>query len=156
MSAMLRTARAYVPANLFILPTRFCAIFGALLLTTSVFAQWLEFDDETATRLVLSSVANSDDEEKDIAVADLNNDGWDDVIVVRKEPFSISTEGAKSDLLLMNINGVLTDQTDIYAPEFIANPSFARDLYIDDFDGDGWGDGGVANTFKSPRHVSLP
>ena len=37
-------------------------------------------------------VANADDEEKDIWPADLNKDGWMDVIVVRKEPFSAATE----------------------------------------------------------------
>lgn len=111
-------------------------------------AQWLDWADETANRLVVSTVANSDDEEKDISAADLNNDGLDDVIVVRKEPFSNSTEGAKSDLLLMNVNGVLTDQTALYAPEFLTNTSFARDLMIADLDGDGWKDVVIANTFN--------
>ena len=46
------------------------------------------------------------DEEKDIWPADLNKDGWTDVIVVRKEPFSAATE-LKSDLLLMNQEGTL-------------------------------------------------
>ena len=110
-------------------------------------AQWLDFQDETAARLILTSVANSDDEEKDIETADLNNDGWPDVIVVRKEPFSISTEAAKSDLLLMNENGVLVDRTAQYAPEFISNITFARDLFIGDFDSDGWKDVVIANTF---------
>ncbi len=109
--------------------------------------QWLDWQDETDTRLVLSSVANSDGEEKDMSVGDLNNDGWDDVVVVRKEPFSVQTAAAKSDLLLMNINGVLTDQTALFAPEFISNVSFARDVVIDDFDGDGWQDVVIANTF---------
>jgi len=78
------------------------------------FGQWLDWQNETDTRLVLSSVANADNEEKDISVGDLNNDGWDDVVVVRKEPFSIQNAAAKSDLLLMNIDGVLTDQTNLY------------------------------------------
>ena len=50
-------------------------------------AQWLEWDLQTDSRLELSSVAQSDDEEKDMWPADLNKDGWTDVIVVRKEPF---------------------------------------------------------------------
>ena len=121
--------------------------FSILFITSTSDAQWLDFQDETDTRLVLSSVANSDGEEKDFSTADLNNDGWDDVIVVRKEPFSVQNDAAKSDLLLMNINGVLTDQTALYAPEFLTNISFARDLVIDDFDGDGWLDVVIANTF---------
>ncbi|MFK8004958.1 MAG: FG-GAP-like repeat-containing protein [Saprospiraceae bacterium] len=111
-------------------------------------AQWLEWQDITSTNLTLNSVANSDDEEKDIEVGDLNNDGFTDMIVVRKEPFSNPTEPAKSDLLLMNVNGVLTDQTNLFAPEFISNPTFARDVFIGDFDGDGWQDVVVANTFN--------
>ncbi len=116
---------------------------------------WLDFREETPTRLVVTSVANSDDEEKDMAVADLDNDGFDDVIVVRKEPFSVSTEGAKSDMLLMNENGVLTDRTTVYASEFITTETFARDLYIDDFDGDGWKDVIIANTFdQQPQYYA--
>lgn len=99
-------------------------------------------------RLVLTTVANNDDEEKDIWTADLNKDGWMDVIVVRKEPFSAPTEPPKSDLLLLNQNGVLVDATATYAPEFLTNPSFARDIYVTDVDGDGWDDVVVANTFN--------
>ncbi|MGB2470720.1 MAG: hypothetical protein ACPIA5_07695, partial [Flavobacteriales bacterium] len=90
-------------------------------------AQWLEWDLQTDSRLVLFSVAQSDDEEKDIWPADLNKDGWTDVIVVRKEPFSAATEPAKSDLLLMNQEGTLVDMTAELAPEFLTNVSFARD-----------------------------
>ncbi len=110
-------------------------------------AQTLDWRVETAERLELTSVAAGDDEEKDISTADLNMDGRPDVIVVRKEPFSIPEEGPKSDLLLINENGRLVDHTLEYAPGFISNPTYARDLYIGDFDGDGWPDVIVANTF---------
>ncbi len=136
-------------------------IFQFVLLFLTVFfsvishSQWINWQEETDTRLILSSVANSDGQEKDISVGDLDNDGWDDVIVVRKEPFSIQTAAAETDLLLMNINGVLTDQTAQFAPEFLTNLSFARDVVIDDFDGDGWLDVVVANTFgQQPIYYS--
>lgn len=117
--------------------------------------QWLDFSDATTSRLTVTTVANSDDEEKDIAAADLDNDGFDDVIVVRKEPFLITSEGSKSDLLLMNENGVLTDKTTEYAPEFISAETYARDVYIDDFDGDGWKDVIIANTFdQQPKYYA--
>ena len=111
-------------------------------------AQWLEWDLQTDSRLVLSSVAQSDDEEKDMWPADLNKDGWTDVIVVRKEPFSAATEPAKSDLLLMNQEGTLVDMTAELAPEFLTNVSFARDVYTVDVDGDTWDDVVIINTFN--------
>lgn len=119
-----------------------------LIIPGFIQAQWLDWSEETTTRLVLSSVATSDPEEKDMWNADLNNDGDDDLIVVRKQPFSTSTQPGKSNLLLMNVNGVLTDQTSIYAPEFISNINFARDVYIGDFDHDNWKDVIIANTFS--------
>ena len=119
-----------------------------ILLASPIRAQWLEWDIQTDERLVLSSVANSDDEEKDIWPADLNKDGWTDVIVVRKEPFSAATEPPKSDLLLMNQEGILVDMTNDLAPEFITNPSFARDIYVVDVDGDSWDDVVIVNTFN--------
>lgn len=111
-------------------------------------AQWLDWDIQTDTRLTLSSVANADDEEKDLWPADLNQDGWTDVVVVRKEPFSAASEPPKADLLLINQEGVLVDMTAELAPEFISNPSFARDVYVVDVDGDTWEDVIIVNTFS--------
>lgn len=126
-------------------------LLGFLLLSGAPFrsdAQWLEWDIQTDERLVLTSVANADDEEKDIWPADLNKDGWTDIIVVRKEPFSAASEPPKADLLLINQEGVLVDMTADLAPEFISNPSFARDIYVVDVDGDTWDDVVIVNTFN--------
>jgi len=125
--------------------------FGTLLVffsASSSWSQWLDWDLQTDSRLQLSSVATTDDEEKDLWPADLNKDGWTDVIVVRKEPFSAATEPPKTDLLLINQEGVLVDMTAELAPEFISNPSFARDVYAVDVDGDTWDDVVVVNTFN--------
>lgn len=112
--------------------------------------QWVAFGDETSTRLALSTVGGNDGEEKDIATADLNMDGWSDVIVVRKLPFS--NPGARQDVLLMNENGVLVDRTVESAPGFISQFTDSRDVFIDDFTGDGWPDVVIANTFgEQPR-----
>jgi hypothetical protein len=108
---------------------------------------WLTFDVETDERLTLSSVANTDAEEKDFAVGDLNNDGLDDVVCVRKEPFSNSSEPAKTVLLLINQNGVLVDETAAMAPGFISTPTFGRHVIAHDMDDDGWLDVIIANTF---------
>ncbi|MGB1031516.1 MAG: hypothetical protein ACPGWM_02820, partial [Flavobacteriales bacterium] len=61
---------------------RACAFLTFLFCSQLTHAQWLDWADETDDRLIVTSVANSDDEEKDISEADLNNDGWMDVIVV--------------------------------------------------------------------------
>jgi len=126
-------------------------VLGTLLLFSialPTWGQWLDWDLQTDSRLQLTSVATADDEEKDIWPADLNKDGWTDVIVVRKEPFSAATEPPKTDLLLINQEGVLVDMTAELAPEFISNPSFARDVYSVDVDGDTWEDVVIVNTFN--------
>ena len=129
----------------------FVPVLAAILFINSAHegrAQWLDWDLQTDSRLQLTSVATSDDEEKDIWPVDLNKDGWTDVIVVRKEPFSAATEPAKTDLLLINQEGMLVDMTAELAPEFISNPSFARDVYTVDVDGDTWDDVVIVNTFN--------
>ncbi len=107
-------------------------------------APWLTFDDETAGRLVLNDDVDPG-LEKDMAISDLDQDGWTDIVVVTKEPFS--TPGAFPDLLLMNQNGTLVDATAALAPGFLAQPTDARDVFIGDFTGDGWDDVVIATTF---------
>jgi hypothetical protein len=115
-------------------------------------AQWVDFTDETATRMVLQPFVDApggdpmlDDEEKDFATADLDQDGDADVVIVRKRPFSIP--GPKQDILLMNEAGVLNDRTADLAPGFLSDLTDARDVFIGDFTGDGWQDVVIANTF---------
>jgi hypothetical protein len=113
-------------------------------------AQWLNFSDQTSTRLQLSSVPLNDNQEKDMVAADVNKDGWTDLIVGRKIPFS--NPGPRTALLLMNDNGVLEDQTSVLAPGFISTPMDCRDLFIADFDGDTWLDAVFANVFgQAPK-----
>ena len=138
-SALLRISRLFAA---------FLPIVFPLIAPLHVHAQWLDWTEDTDNRLVLSSVATTDPEEKDIWAADFNNDGWDDVIVVRKAPFSNAQTPPKTTLLLMNVNGVLTDLTAQFAPEFLSNPTFGRDVYAADFDSDGWIDVVIANTFN--------
>ena len=101
---------------------------------------WIDYTDDSNTLSV-----TDDSDEKDIAVGDLNKDGWDDIIVVRKAPF-METE-ARTDLLLMNESGILVDRTEDFAPGFAIEPTIARDAIITDLDGDGWDDVLIANTF---------
>jgi len=118
---------------------------------TSASADWVNFADETATRIRIrqyvdgSGAPQTDDGEKDIAAGDLDRDGWEDVVVVRKRAFS--NPGPRQDLLLMNRSGVLTDRTAELAPEFLTHWTDARDVVLADFDVDGWLDVVIANTF---------
>ena len=121
------------------------------LLCFQMQAQWIDFTDETSTRINVVNIsdntnnANVDDQEKDLAIGDFNNDGFTDLVVVRKTPFS--TPGGKTDVLFMNDNGVLEDKTDVYAPEFLSNATDARDIICVDVNKDNWVDLFVINTF---------
>ncbi len=101
---------------------------------------WVDYNDDTSNL----SLAN-DSDEKDLAVGDLNKDGWDDIIVVRKDGFMGT--GPRTDLLIMNEAGTLVDRTTEFASGFANEPTVARDVIIEDLDGDGWDDVLIANTF---------
>jgi len=120
-------------------------------LVTKGEAQWISFDDETPTRLLLSSVPGSDNQEKDMVAADLDRDGDLDVVVVRKRPFS--DPGARADLLLINEGGTLVDRT--VEMGFDAGPSDARDVICVDVDGDGWLDVVICTTFEDPIRLYM-
>jgi hypothetical protein len=134
------------------------AALSVMLLTTAANAQWITFTDETSTRLILEPFVDdpngdpmNDEEEKDIGVGDLNKDGRVDAIVVRKRIFS--NPGARQDvLLLQNGSGKLVDRTEQFAPGFLTTLTDARDVLIRDFNGDGWLDVVICNTFgEQPR-----
>ncbi len=114
-------------------------------------AQWVDFTTETSNRLRIRPYVDGtahvgDDQEKDFAVGDLNKDGWDDTIVVRKRPFS--NAGPRQDILLMNRNGRLIDFTARFAPGFLTKLTDARDVQIVDVDNDTWLDVVIGNTFE--------
>lgn len=106
--------------------------------------QWLTFQDETATRLPGGAFSVSDlNTEVDLDWADLDQDGFTDLVVVRKEPFS--TLGLRTNLLLMNEGGVLIDRslefasaTDVPGDTGFLTPTNDRDVQIIDVDNDGW------------------
>lgn len=124
----------------------------ALFTYTNTYSQWVDFDDETDTRIVVTNVTGNtdmnavDDQEKDLAVGDFDRDSFMDMVVVRKSPFS--SPGPKTDLLFMNRNGVLTDETDIYAPEFLSDATDSRDVICVDVNNDDWPDLFVISTFE--------
>lgn len=124
---------------------------AALLAAGSAAQSWVQFTDATATRMsLLGTTATTDVEEKDFWLVDIDHDGDQDLINVRKEAFYLT--GNRTHLLLMNLNGVLTDMTATYAPGFNSNPSLGRSIIAADFDGDGWEDVVIANTDFQPAH----
>ena len=118
--------------------------------TASAQSNWVDFVDETNARLVLTSVdLATDPEEKDFATGDFDNDGDTDLICVRKVPFTVA--GPRTNVLLMNENGVLTERNTPYALGF-STPDDTRDLWVFDVDNDGWLDFVTASTwFEQPR-----
>ncbi len=111
---------------------------------------WVQFADETVTRLVADPAVGADDvEEKDYAWGDVDQDGDIDLVVVRKQIGS--TPGRRPNVLFMNegiaeghaINGVLVDRTEQYATESddggqgFLDETNDRDVALVDVNGDG-------------------
>jgi len=142
------------------------ALAAALLLLSgpTSSADWVELVDETATRLVAPPGLGADDvAEKDFAWGDVDNDGDIDLIVMRKEPFT--TAGKRTNLLLLNENGILTDRTlefasnsDVADDHGFSTPTNDRDAVLVDVNNDGWLDIVTAVTVSDgdPKHLGHP
>jgi hypothetical protein len=70
--------------------------------------------------------------EKDIATGDLNGDNKDDLVIVRIQP--LEAEGGVSNLLFLNVNGIMVDSTDLV--DGFADLTQDRDVKIVDIDFD--------------------
>ena len=125
--------------------------------------QWVEFERDNSRVNAPSSLVLNDGEEKDYIWGDVNNDGWTDLVIARKQPFTSS--GRRTNVLLMNENGVLTDRTSEYASDSdtpgdngFETPTNDRDVVLADVDQDGWLDIVTATTLSAgqPKHISHP
>lgn len=142
-------------------------ILGAVLATSSVAAaqgfnnQWAEFALDTG-QFNPTSVSNINTE-VDFYAGDLDQNGYDDVVVVRKQPFT--SPGKRTNVLLMNEGGVLVDRTvalasnsDVPGDQGFRTPTNDRDVVIADLDNDGWLDVVTATTLSDgdPKHIGHP
>ncbi len=140
-------------------------LLALLSISTPAVAQlnqtWVRFQNDPS---MLSSGTISDlAHETDLAWADLDLDGFVDLVVVRKEPFT--SPGKRTNLLLMNEGGVLTDRTAVYAvaadipgDQGFRTPTNDRDVVLPDVDSDGYPDVVTATTLSDgdPKHVGHP
>ncbi|MDF1800453.1 MAG: VCBS repeat-containing protein [Planctomycetota bacterium] len=126
--------------------------------------QWVSYTNETATHLPgLATSISYNNTETDFAWGDLDNDGDDDLVVVRKEDFT--STGKRTNLLLMNEGGILVDRTTLYASaadvpgdQGFNTPTNDRDAVFADFNQDGWLDVVTATTLSdgNPKHIGHP
>ena len=140
------------------IPHLLCTGGLAAIAASSALGQWVNFENQTSTRLVAaSSLLVNDNLEKDFEWGDFDQDGDIDLVCMRKFPGSI--QGGFRDILFMNENGVLVDRTTEYGSAADAAGSQGmldaandRDVKAFDVDNDGWLDLVTATTMSD--HVS--
>ena len=132
--------------------------------------QWVTFSKQNSHLVVgtLPDVGHPNMSDNDTQVqfeeGDLDRDGWLDVVCMRKQ--SASMPGKRTAVLLMNVNGVLTNKTAQYATASDApggdqgflTPCNTRESVIADLNNDGWPDVVTATTISDgdPKYISHP
>ena len=123
---------------------------------------WAEFVQDNS-KIPATGVVLNDAEERDFDFADLDKDGWTDLVIMRKQPFT--TSGRRTNVLLMNESGTLVDRTTLYASASdvpgdngFDTPTNDRDVVIADINGDTWLDVITAVTLGNgqPKAISHP
>ena len=101
---------------------------------------WVEYFDSPGN--LASPTLENTFNETDFAVIDVDLDGDLDVVAVMKSPFT--TFGPRENVLLINIDGVLTERTATYAPDLMSDDN-ARDVQGMRINDDDWPDLVIAN-----------
>lgn len=123
--------------------------------------QWAEFALDMG-QFNPTTVSNNNTE-VDFFAGDLDKNGYEDVVVVRKQPFT--SPGKRTNVLLMNYGGVFADETNAYATasdvpgdQGFQTPTNDRDVVVFDLDNDGWLDVVTATTISDgdPKHIGHP
>lgn len=125
--------------------------------------QWVSFTKQP-TKLSVPGTALSDaDTHVLFRDGDFDQDTWLDVVAMRKQ--QASQPGKRPSFLLMNLNGVLTNQTSLFADTTdtvgdngFLTPRNTREVAIGDVTNDGWLDMVTANSISdgNPKHISHP
>lgn len=124
--------------------------------------KWVTFAKDPNGTVTAAAISDADNE-TDLAAGDLDLDGFIDLVVVRKQPFTSS--GKRNNLLLMNVAGVLIDKTaqfairaDVPGDQGFLTPTNDRDVVVDDVDQDGWLDVVTCTTLSDgdPKHIGHP
>ncbi len=147
------------------------AVAAAALLSPTALAQfdntWVTFSAASG-RIKDANGADAtyitnDAQEKDFVAGDLNLDGWVDLVIVRKEPYT--TGGMYPNFLLMNEGGILVDRSALYASDSdvpgdlgFLTATNDRDVTIADVNLDGWPDVITCTTMGDglPKAISHP
>ena len=129
-------------------PVFFSIASGAALLLSGVAGaqtgvEWVTFSKQPAKLAVDPHDISDSDTQAQFRVGDLDKDGWDDVVAVRKQ--QASQTGKRAAFLLMNVNGVFQDKTAQYASatdvpgdQGFLTPTNTRESAIVDVNGDTW------------------
>jgi hypothetical protein len=122
--------------------------------------QWASFSQDASRLPGGSGSISTTNTEVDFTWGDLDQDGDEDVIAVRKEHFT--STGRRSNILLMNEGGNLVDRTsslatasDVPGDNGFQTPTNDRDAVLADFDGDGWLDVITATTLSDGLSKAL-
>jgi hypothetical protein len=145
--------------------TRILLLAAGLFLAPAARADWVEFVDATATRLVADEeVGSGDVEQKAYAWGDVDHDGDVDLVVARKKPGN-TTLSLRTNVLFLNEDGVLTDRTAEFATASTAEGDQGfltatndQDAILVDVNLDGWLDVVTATTltFGPNQNLGLP
>ncbi len=143
------------------LPALIALAAGSQAYAQSFDNRWLELVEDTAQTGVVGLSSTSI--EVDFAYGDLDGDGWIDLAVARKQP--VSTSGKRTNVLLMNESGILTDRSstlastsDVPGDMGFLTATNDGDIALVDVDGDGLLDAVTAPRLSAsdPKHIGHP